>query len=136
MKRILGLLVAAALILGFIGCGVTSEFIKTGQTYPVLDPSVEVKVYMTGKPVKYSEIGILNTSGGDLSERIEMAKQEARKVGANGIIPKETVTKKQQVGDTKYKVQYNDLDGSATVQKEQSMVEIEEQQFILIKVEG
>lgn len=133
MKKIVLFIVAAVFVCHFSGC-VSAKFVKTGETYPALDPAADVKVYLTSIPKNYSEVGILVTSGSDLSGRIEQAKKEARKVGANGIIPKNTQRETRQLGSAKYEIDDIDED-SATITKKESNIVVERQEFILIRVE-
>lgn len=80
--------VALGLLLsGAPGCGPLASFVRTG---PVCQPRPEdapVRVFLTRSPDQpFTEIGVVEVSGGDLAWRVEEAKYAARERGGDAII--------------------------------------------------
>jgi hypothetical protein len=74
-------------------CGCASSHILVGKPRPPIDPSL-VKIY-TSPPAKYEEIAIIESSSknswavsdqGKTDVMIERLKEEAAKLGANGLL--------------------------------------------------
>jgi len=72
------------------------EFVKTGEEYPALNESDEVKVLLTADKNQYDEIGIADIGGVSLPVRIEKAKQIARSKGGDVIVPVTMCTEEAQ----------------------------------------
>lgn len=87
-------MIVAVLASGLLFCGcASSSHTLVGQVRPAISP-VEVRVYHS-PPKRYEEIALLDaTSGGSLSrkseagidEAIARLKEEAAKLGANGVL--------------------------------------------------
>lgn len=84
---------ACVMMLGLSGCGASESFVLTGTARPPISPA-EVKIY-SQPPPEFVEIALLNASsksvfspGGQqtVDKVIERMKEQAAKLGANGII--------------------------------------------------
>ncbi|MCX8123398.1 MAG: hypothetical protein N3F66_04450 [Spirochaetes bacterium] len=73
-------------IILFTSC-TSVEFVKTGNEYPALDESTDVKVLLIVDKNQYEEIGIADIAGVSLPVRIDKAKQIARSKGGDVIVP-------------------------------------------------
>lgn len=79
------LALCVALCLG--ACSPSVSFVQTGSPQPARAISAPVEVFLTGVPkAKYSELGVMEVRGGNLEDRVEAAKAEARVRGGNGIV--------------------------------------------------
>jgi hypothetical protein len=110
-------------ISGFIISCTSTEYIKTGNEFPSLAETEDVKVFTTSKPdQKYEKIGVIRVRGGSLEKRVEESRIYARKKGGNAVIAREigiltnpgTDDVVEQIGASTY----------------------ETQEFIIIKLEG
>lgn len=72
------------------------EFVKTGEEYPALTETAEVKVLLTVEKNQFDEIGIADIGGVSLPVRIEKAKQIARSKGGDVIVPVTMCTEEAQ----------------------------------------
>ncbi|MGQ9843464.1 MAG: hypothetical protein ACUVRK_07840 [Spirochaetota bacterium] len=79
----------------FISCA-SVEFVKTGEEYPALNESNEVKVLLNIDKNQYDEVGIADIGGVSLPVRIEKAKQIARSKGGDVIVPVTMCTEEAQ----------------------------------------
>ena len=86
-------LLACVLVMCLSGCGASESFVLTGTARPPISPA-EVKIY-SQPPPEFVEIALLNASsksvfspGGQqtVDKVIERMKEQAAKLGANGVI--------------------------------------------------
>ncbi|MGO9932669.1 MAG: hypothetical protein ACLPV8_12770 [Steroidobacteraceae bacterium] len=86
-------IVAASLTATLAACASSDSFVLVGAARPAISPA-EVKIY-SHPPLKFEEIALLNAStnhmftpGGQktIDEVIEKLKEQAAKLGANGVI--------------------------------------------------
>ena len=110
-------------IFGFLFSCISTDYIKTGNEYPSLAESDDIKVFTSSKPEqKYEMIGLIRIRGGSLEKRQEEAKAYAREKGGNAVIAREigiltepgTDNVVEQIGTSTY----------------------ETQEFVIIKIEG
>lgn len=96
MKKIIGLILVAALS----GCATSS--VVVGTVRPAIAPA-QVKLYAAA-PAKYEQIALLETSSeyswaiteqGKMNHVIENLKEEAAKLGANGVLLAATGNRQQ-----------------------------------------
>ena len=87
------LLLASLTLLGLGACGASDSFVMTGTARPPISPA-DVKIY-SQPPPQFVEIALLNASsksvfspGGQqtVDKVIERLKEQAAKLGANGVI--------------------------------------------------
>lgn len=121
LKKVL----APAALLLLVSC-ISVSYVKTGQEFPPLAPGAEVKVFLSKVPPgDYREIGVVTVKGGSMDKRIEKAKEESRKHGGDGIIPRETRT----ISDTKSEPNYG-----YGPKMETSTTHTEVQEFVVVKL--
>ncbi len=76
------------------GCAANyTQYIDAGQPRAALPAGTPVRVYLTQKPeAPYDEVGLIEVRGGSQPWRIEQAKAEAARRGANAILLMSTTT--------------------------------------------
>lgn len=88
-KRAVAFLVvmSSVLPLGVCACGPLAAFVRTGPIYAPRPEDAPVRVFLTRKPdVPFTEIGMVEVSGGDMAWRVDEAKYAARERGGDAII--------------------------------------------------
>ena len=94
-NKCFGVLLAAAALIALDGCA--SSHVMVGQARPAISPD-QVKMYVRPPPT-YEEIAILESSSkdsfamteqGKMNKAIDRLKEEAAKLGANGVLLQET----------------------------------------------
>lgn len=88
MKRI-SMLFYFSVFVSIVSC-TSAEYIKTGNEYPSLAETEDIKIFITSKPEqKYESIGLIRIRGANQEKRIEESKAYAREKGGNAVIVRE-----------------------------------------------
>lgn len=111
------------------------SYVQTGtKSYGPKPEGCPVQIYLSKTPEQYEELGLAETTGGDIEQRYEAVRKKACEVGGNGIIPKEENVSISSSPVTKYHTATTNSGGMMNYSTTSTQVSsVVTQKFIIIR---